>query len=177
MGVYTAKALSLGAARVISVEPDPGNLECLRRNLSAPIAAGRVIVVDQGVWSSEGKLVLHEAVGNSGMNSVVNEVGGANVTISVTTIDALVRNLNLSRVDYIKFDIEGAEREAIKGGMNTLRTFRPRLMLDTNHRPGDMQVLPALIRQAHADYRYGCGPCRLVDEPLKKLAPRAMFFE
>ncbi|MCE5306617.1 MAG: FkbM family methyltransferase [Acidobacteriales bacterium] len=177
VGVYTAKALALGAARVVSIEPDPGNLECLRRNLSAQIAAGRVIVVDQGVWSSEGKLVLHEAVDNSGMNSVVDRAGGTDVAISVTTIDALVRRLNLPRVDYIKFDIEGAEREALRGGMSTLRSFRPRLMLDANHRPDDMQVLPALIRQAHADYRYHCGVCGFVDKPTRKLVPREIFFE
>jgi FkbM family methyltransferase len=35
--------------------------------------------------------------------------------LPVTTIDHLVEELQLGRVDYIKMDIEGSEREALKG--------------------------------------------------------------
>jgi FkbM family methyltransferase len=52
VGVFTAQALELGAAKVVAVEPDPGNVECLRRNFSEDIAAGRVVLVEEAAWIS-----------------------------------------------------------------------------------------------------------------------------
>jgi FkbM family methyltransferase len=163
VGVFTAKALEQGAAKVISIEPEPTNVECLRRNFAAEIAAGRVIVLPKGVWNEEKTLTLYEGVDNSGMNHVVKAglgPSGRGIEIPVTTIDNLVGALQLDRVDFIKMDIEGAEREALTGAADTLRRFRPRMMIDTYHRRGDMEVLPRIIRQAHADYAITCGPCQ-----------------
>src|SRR5262249_32097121 len=56
-------------------------------------------------------------------------------------------------------DIEGAEREALRGATQTLARFFPELMLDSYHRPDDMQVLPPIIRQANPRYAMICGPC------------------
>jgi predicted RNA methylase len=51
VGVFTRMALNRGAGLVVSIEPAPGTVECLRRNFEKEIAAGRVIVVPKGVWS------------------------------------------------------------------------------------------------------------------------------
>jgi len=48
VGVFVAEALERAARVVVAVEPSPQNLECLRRNFAAPIAAGRVVLVDRG---------------------------------------------------------------------------------------------------------------------------------
>jgi FkbM family methyltransferase len=174
VGVFTNKALQLGASKIVAIEPDPVNFECLRRNFAEEIAAGRVVLVEKGVWSSAGTLTLSLGVGNSGGGSMVWEEGGSTIEVPVTTIDSLVQELRLPRVDYIKMDIEGAEREALKGGTEVLRRFRPRLMLDSYHLPDDMEVLPAIIRRAHSDYSWSCGPCEL-DE--NRLVPHAIFYE
>lgn len=42
-------------------------------------------------------------------------------TVAITTIDAL----QLPRLDFIKLDVEGHECQALRGGMQTIRTFRP----------------------------------------------------
>lgn len=174
VGVFTHMALRRGAAKVVAVEPDPLNLECLRRNFAQEIASGKVVVFPKGVWSSATVLVLSESKLNSGSNSFVGEGGGEKIEMPVTTIDNLVSELGLPRVDYIKMDIEGSEREALKGAQATLRKYRPRLMIDAYHRPDDPLVLPAIIRQAHSDYASFCGPCELAGQ---RLIPHAMFFE
>ncbi len=178
VGVFTQKALDLGASKVISIEPDPVNMECLRRNHSRAIAEGRVIPVQKGVWSSEGSMTLRLALENSGMNTVVPEIqrsSDGSVTVPVTRIDTIVKSLGLPRVDYIKMDIEGAEREALAGAMETLRHSRPRMMVDSYHRSDDPQVLPAVIRKAHADYQMICGPCQL--NPTPSLIPHVAFYQ
>jgi FkbM family methyltransferase len=177
IGVFTSKALELGAAKVVAVEPDPSNLESLRRNFSREIAAGRVVLAPVAVWSSEGKLSLHLGThGNTGVNSVVADQGGTSVEVPATTIDRLVDRLRLPRVDFIKMDIEGAEREALRGAAATLKKYRPRLMLDMYHRPDDPVVLPAIIRQAWPDYKMDCGPCEAQMGEQTRLVPHVSFF-
>ncbi len=51
---------------------------------------------------------------------VVLEDSGCN-NVEVTTID----HLNLTRLDFVKLDIEKMEMQALLGGINTIRNFRP----------------------------------------------------
>ncbi len=173
VGVFTHRSLLRGASQVVAIEPDSVNLECLRRNFRQEIAAGKVVLVPKGVWSSVTTLTFSESQLNSGSNSFVSEQGGAKMELPVTTIDALVQELHLPRVDYVKMDIEGSEREALRGARNTLRTFKPRLMLDMYHRPDDPSVLPALIQDANAAYVSTCGPCETDNG---QLTPHVTFF-
>jgi FkbM family methyltransferase len=173
VGVFTHRSLLRGASQVVAIEPDPVNLECLRRNFSKEIASGKVVLVPKGVWSSVTTLTFSESKLNSGSNSFVSEQGGAKLELSVTTIDALVKELHLPRVDYVKMDIEGSEREALRGAQNTLRSFKPRLMLDMYHRPDDPDALPALIQDANAAYASTCGPCEMDNG---QFTPHVTFF-
>ena len=159
VGVFTDMALQRGASKVVSIEPDPVNLECLRRNFAAEISAGRVIVVPKGVWSSEQMITLYLGGENSGSNSMLLDQNKGQVQVPVTTLDRLVDELRLPRVDFIKMDIEGDEREALRGATRTLARDFPKLMMDSYHRPDDMQVLPAIIHQANSRYSMHCGPC------------------
>jgi FkbM family methyltransferase len=144
---------------VVAIEPDPVNLECLRRNFTREVAEGRVIIVPKGVWNQEQMITLFMGAGNSGSNSMVMDQKKGEVQVPVTTVDRLVEQLQLPRVDFIKMDIEGAEREALKGSTRTLARDSPKLMLDSYHLPDDMQVLPVIIRKANARYVMYCGPC------------------
>lgn len=179
VGVFTHYALARGASKVIAVEPEPVNAECFRRNFAREIAGGVVILVPKGVWSSESTLELSVATSNSGMNSVVSDQGGAKIRVPVTTIDRMLEDLGVSRVDFIKMDIEGAEREALAGAANTVKRFRPRLMLDSYHRPDDPVVLSGLLRKFRPDYAQTCGPCEPIDSPgpEQQYAPHVTYFE
>ena len=50
--------------------------------------------------------------------------------VALSTIDAVVAALGLDRVDFIKADVEGWEVRLLHGGADTLRRFRPRLLLE-----------------------------------------------
>ena len=58
VGVFTRYALDNGASRVISIEPNPANILCLKRNFADEIAAGRVTIVEEGVWDEVSELEL-----------------------------------------------------------------------------------------------------------------------
>ncbi len=50
--------------------------------------------------------------------------------IAVKRLDDLVDELGIQRVDVIKLDIEGAEFSALKGAQETLKRFKPLLILE-----------------------------------------------
>jgi len=47
-----------------------------------------------------------------------------------TTLDELVARLNLTRLDWVKMDAEGAELSILQGGTETLARFRPFLLIE-----------------------------------------------
>lgn len=159
VGVFTDMALRRGASKVVSIEPDPVNLECLRRNFKQEIADNRVIVVPKGVWSKDQMITLYTSASNSGSNTMISDQHAGKVEVPVERLDKIVEELRLPRIDFIKMDIEGAEREALRGSAGILARDFPRLMLDSYHLPDDMQVLPVVIHQANPRYAMTCGPC------------------
>jgi hypothetical protein len=50
-------------------------------------------------------------------------------------------------------DIEGAEVDALRGAVNTLTRFAPRLAISVYHRPHDLPDIAMLIRDTCPDYR------------------------
>lgn len=165
IGAFARRALAAGAARVIAIEPAPENLACLRRNLAGGIADGRVTVVDQGVWDRETTLEFTTDSGNSAENSAVLRptTPAATIRIPVTTIDRLVRTLSLDKVDLIKMDIEGSEKQALSGARDTIAALHPRLGIATEHLPDDETAIPALIRSIHPAYAVTpAGPATII---------------
>jgi FkbM family methyltransferase len=160
VGVFTRKALDMGASQVIAIEPGPENVECLRRNFAPEIASGRVRLVPKGVWSTIDTLEFHVDPENSAADSfLINRPGSRMVRVPVTTIDSLVRELALDRVDFIKMDIEGAELEALDGGAAVIRERKPKISISAYHHGDHPVQIPARIRTLRADYVMTCGPC------------------
>jgi len=159
IGGYTRHALNAGAKVVVAVEPSADGVECLRRNLAEEIAEGKVIVCAKGVWSSERMLQLSgSGVAAHIVEKPRGELTGA-VSVALTTIDQIVDNLKLTRVDFIKMDIEGAEVNALIGAQRTLSTFKPRLALAGYHRQKDSEEIPREVLKAWSGYTCQYGMC------------------
>jgi FkbM family methyltransferase len=168
-GDFTLEALHAGAKMVVSVEIAPSNIECLRRTLAPQIAEGRVIVYPKGVWDKDDFLTLNTEDTNFAANSVVMRPEGARTSVRVplTTIDQIVAELKLPRVDFIKMDVEGAEARALRGARDTITRFRPRLAIAMEHNEDDEIDLPKVVHEVRADYQVMCGPCLEADKRIR----------
>jgi len=67
------------------------------------------------------------------------------VKVPLTTVDDLVSELKLRRVDFIKMDIAGAEKRALLGARSTLVTYTPRLVIAAEHLPDDGEAIPLAV--------------------------------
>lgn len=138
IGYFSLKgAVAVGkSGRVIAFEPNPETLALLRDNVAAS-NAGNVTVEPIACADRDQMLTLYAAgIINTGMSSLARD--NANVTIEGPKpytvrgrpIDDVVRELNLSRVDAIKIDVEGAELLVLRGTVNTLKRFHPKLVIE-----------------------------------------------
>jgi len=111
--------------------------------------------VKKGLGSSENVLNIYKSKEDSGSNSLVfkHDEGTLVEEISITTLDKFVEENKLERVDFIKADIEGAERDFLKGAANTLMEFAPKLAICTYHLPDDPEVLETIILEANPKYK------------------------
>ena len=169
VGVFTRKALLAGASKVVAIEPAPENLECLRRNFAAEIETGHVVIYPKGVWDKDDVLKLSVDPNSSARDSFVRHIPNAQfIEAPLTTVDKLVAELQLPRVDFIKMDIEGAERNALAGGRETIAKHRPRMALCVYHLEDDDIEVPKRVQEAYSGYRTArtcfCGTDRIVPE-------------
>jgi FkbM family methyltransferase len=176
VGAFTREALSDGARLVVAIEPAPENIECLRRNFADEIVKGQVIVVPKGVWNKDDVLTLRVDANNSARDSFVGSYGPAlsEVKVPLVTIDELFAELKLDRVDFIKLDIEGAEKQALAGANNTLAKYHPRLAIAMEHLPDGPIRIPQVLAAQAQDYRVSCGDC--IDE-ITHIRPDVLYFQ
>ena len=98
------------SGRVISIEAHPRTFRCLSKmcelNQLENVTVIQAAIVDQEreIEFSDGE---HEG------NSVIGSESG--IRVAGTTLDSTFRSLGLSQVDFLKMNIEGAERLALSG--------------------------------------------------------------
>ena len=51
-------------------------------------------------------------------------------------------------------DIEGAEIDAIKGGIHTIKNCKPMLMISLYHKPEDLIEIPLLLNEICKEYNF-----------------------
>lgn len=105
---------------VIAMEPNPVAFECLAHNMAA-----HKHVTCLNVGASDGEhLSGYVSSANAGAGYAI----GDNGDMHMIRLD----DLGLTSCDFIKLDCEGFEVRAIDGAFNTIRHFRPTMMIEVN---------------------------------------------
>jgi len=138
---------------VFVFEFEPGNLQLLRHNLSLnPHLERKINIVERALWSHSDEELHFDSKGPG----TRLEEGGAAAEHSVKTqhIDGLVQERGLQRVDFIKMDIEGAERAALRGAAETIKRWKPRLAITVYHHIDDFFEIPLYLASLGCGYRF-----------------------
>lgn len=162
-GLYTVPLSHLvGPAGVVhSVEPLPFAWPMWNRVLGTR-ASANVKYHCLALGASEGKASMSVPVGkyglvtgrsfvqqhSRGLGSNAEFAGHIEFPVLVETLDRLAGQAGLTRLDFMKVDVEGAELQVLRGGSSVIEEFRPAMLIE--------------IEARHTS-RYSCSPDDVVD--------------
>jgi FkbM family methyltransferase len=159
VGVYTFSAAQQveKTGRVIAIEPFSGCVQCLQETRRVnqmdwvTICAGAA-----SDRSGKARLSLNTA---SELNELVTDESpssGQYEEVDCLTLDSLLEQENLTRVDWIKMDAEGHELHVLMGSDRLINQFAPGIMYE-NIAAGSASNLPVaewLIAKGYQLFRY-----------------------
>lgn len=65
-----------------------------------------------------------------------------------------IERANIPRVDYIKLDVEGAERDVLEGAAAFILKWKPKMAISAYHRPYDLWDLREYVSALCPSYRF-----------------------
>jgi len=137
--------------KVFCFEPSPEIFEKLQRNIKVLSLADNAIPINRGLSNNEGKLTFSHNEHMMGASRILSD---GEIEVDVTTIDRFVEEMNLNCVNFIKMDIEGAECDALRGGMNTIKHHRPKMAISIYHKISDFWEIPKIILSFDPNYKF-----------------------
>jgi FkbM family methyltransferase len=129
--------------RVLALEPDRRNFRKLSEYAESVRDHLHITPLQLAAWDHEETLMM-DASGNRNAN-----VSGGGKKVIPVAADALDHVIGDLAPDFIKYDVEGSEHEALIGSAETIRRNAPRLLVSLYHRSEDLFALPQLIRQLY----------------------------
>jgi len=136
VGVYTSVLSRLVApsGHVVAYEPIHESAESIRRFIRVS-GVTNVVVREVGLSTRSGPGYLAAPRDFSGrlddqQAHLTDRERSADYAIELSTLDDEMRMLDLTRLDFVKCDVEGAEFEAFRGGARSLSQFRPTILAE-----------------------------------------------
>jgi len=167
MGLY-----SLFAARkvgpsglVVAIEPSSRDFERLRSHVELNgLTNVYLLQIAASNHKGEARLLVacdkragHNTLGYFGYHRVFPK------TIEIVRlerVDEIVQLMGLQKVDFLKLDVEGAEFHVLEGAQDTLRIFRPTILLELSDRTlrhqgcHSGQIWDLLVQEGYHIYRF-----------------------
>ena len=157
---------------VVAFEPDRRNFRKLGEYAASLTEAGDHLtlhLVQAGAWSETATLTFQasgnrnagiadtptEAQGHILPSTTHNPYFGKTAEVPVTSLDTVCEEIfgAHTHLDYIKYDVEGAEYEALLGSRRIIERDAPALLVSAYHRSADLYRLPILVHELNPRYK------------------------
>ena len=140
--------------KVLALEPDKKTFKRLLRYSEAENEIS-VIPINAAAWNEDSDGIFF---GSGNRNSTA--VATASFEHSEDSVRLMkIDSLTDEKIDYIKYDVEGAEREAVIGSRKVIERDGPSLLVSLYHRSRDIFELVNSFRENYSDYKLHL--CRL----------------
>lgn len=162
-------------ARIFSVEASPFVIPYLRRNIELNNLRN-IVLYEAAVSDKDDDMVefFHPDI-QFGKGAVTNLFDAGSTKVRTITIDSIVRQHNLAKVDLMKVDIEGFEIFAFRGADKLLnRPDAPSILFEfvayaeaavAGIRPGDAQQY--LQDKGYHLFKFNAGKLERINEPVR----------
>ena len=134
--------------KIYALEPDPQNRGKCQKTLEDIGAEYEILPF--GTWDGNEQLSFVSGLnGASHVGDDIRESAESQIMIQVDKLDNLIHE----KVSFIKMDIEGAEKKALKGAEKLIKTWKPKLAVCVYHKREDIWEIPRLILEYVPEYR------------------------
>ncbi len=154
LGAYNGDtALSLisrsqGLETIIALEPDEKNFAKLVANTSD---SGKVEAHRLAAWSKSESFVVRRGGGRGVKRGELLLGDQKTAAVYAAPPDSLLKG---RKIDFIKFDVEGAESEALLGCKKAITEHSPELQIALYHKSEDIFRLPLQLNDFGVEYNY-----------------------
>lgn len=143
--------------KIYAVEPNRRNYAKMRRRLYS-LGSGVFTHLNAAVTEEDGPVTFARRSGRGSAVMVENTADGGNAfpknirteTVDGRSVDSILKG---NRATLIKYDVEGSEEAALRGSAETIRKYKPRLIVSLYHRTEDYITLPLLIHELNPAYK------------------------
>ena len=160
IGAHTLPLALLAGDRgkVLAVEPTSFAFDKLISNIRLNPGLVPIIRAEQLMLVSDDTSPLSPAIFSSWPLTAENDLHDqhkgklmSTAGAVIKTLDRMVSDLALERVDFIKLDVDGHEYEVVSGGRQSLERFRPLILMELapylfDDRPGEFEGLIDCLR-------------------------------
>lgn len=139
---------------VYTFEFVPTNLNVMNKNLDLnPHLKSRITKVENPVGAKSGELMYFYENG-PGSRVSKTKVDDRYLECEIISIDRVVKDKKIKKVDFIKMDVEGSELDALIGAEKTIKKYRPKLAICIYHKPDDYLTIPSYLDKLNLGYRF-----------------------
>jgi FkbM family methyltransferase len=136
--------------RVYAFDPvEEHLLVCMENTRTMPHA--NVSVLPVGL-SNENVDARPIRVGGYAPGFKARQPSGCQGPVPVRALDFMVESGEVKRIDFLKLDVEGAELDALRGGLNSILRFRPKMAISLYHKPNDLFEIIRFVSRAFPFY-------------------------
>ena len=133
--------------KLYAVEPDKKNYKKLLKYSEAETSC-EIVTINSAAWCDD-RFGVFFGSGNRNSTAVATaSFEHSEDAVSMIRIDSLTSE----KIDYIKYDVEGAEYEALIGSENTIKSYMPSLLVSLYHRSRDVFALTNYIKSEYPTY-------------------------
>ncbi len=139
-----------------AIEPDRRSFTKLSA-FAAQKEIPQIFPIYGAVWNEDGQASFHDS-GNRNSSLQGASYQHSERTVPTLRLDSLAYGAEdtavFRRTDFIKYDVEGAEAEALEGSAELIRLARPIVAVSVYHRTEDLFSLPLLLQKICPDYDF-----------------------
>ena len=132
---------------IYAFEPDFRNFKKLSLYAESESRA-KIYSFNYASWNKDETVEFISSGNRNSSKDGTNSHKSKTIPIEARRLDSII-----DKVDFIKYDVEGAEYEAIMGCKKLITTSAPDLLVSLYHRNEDLYTLPLLLKKLHPEYK------------------------
>ena len=112
-------------------------------------------MINKVLWDGKETLefdINHDGLGGSSITKANQRKNATKKQVESISIDEFMEENKIEKLDFIKLEIEGAELNTLKGGINSIKKHRPQIAVAIYHKNEHLTDIPLYLKEQLDDY-------------------------